>query len=376
MFCVGWAVFALRAGQGCSAQVQIQQCREKAPVRDWVLVAGDPSRQYQERIANYERAIRTCPDDPPLYSGLAELLLWRYQLDAAIGVIQQGLKSAPNDPILTLDQSATFLLRGQAAEALSLLKGLPPSAKSEYYMGLACRTLHDHRCAQTALRESWELGNHDPFLLYALVGQDRALKDNERITEDSRILLDQFPNSPWVYMAAGDALMPQRVLDEAEAEYKKAQKIDPNLPFLNHRLGSIAYTRGDNALAVDYFRKEIAMNPTYPAPYVFLGVSLHRLGKNRDALPYLQRGVELAPNAPLAYLHLGVVQMEMNQLEPARLTLEAGQKRFPDESVFPVKLAILLQRMGQQQEAKVEAALAQQLGWKKEQKEHELLGLE
>src|SRR5712692_6891265 len=101
-------------------------------------------------------------------------------------------------------------------------------------------------------------------------------------------------------MAAGDALKAREMRAEAEAEYKKAEKLEPNLPFLNHRLGSIAYTRGNYALAASYFRKEIALNPSYPAPYVFLGVSLHRQGKNLAALPFLQQGLARAPDAPLA----------------------------------------------------------------------------
>src|SRR6516225_2559930 len=373
---VGWAILASGPRWGSSAEVQTQECREKATVRSWVVLAGDPARPYHERITNYERAIRACPDDPSLYSQLAELLLGRYQFDAALRVIQQGLKSLPNDPGLNLDRAAALLLRGQTAEALSILKAMRPSGESEYYIGLACRNLGDHRASQEALSQAWQLGYRDPFLLYALVEQDRFLKDNKRASEDSRILQEQFPNSPWPHMAAGDALKARQLRGEAEAEYKKAQKLDASLPFLNHRLGSIAYGRGDYPLAASYFRKEIALNPTYPAPYVFLGVSLHRLGKNLEALPALEQGLAHAPDAPLAYLNLAIVQMDLKQLEQARQTLEAGEKRFPDQYIFPAKLASLLSRMRRPEEAKVQAALAQELGRKGEQKEKGLLGLE
>jgi tetratricopeptide (TPR) repeat protein len=327
-------------------------------------------------MTNYERAIRACPDDAALYSGLAELLLGRYQFDAALQVIEQGLKNLPNNPSLNLDRAAALLLRGQSAEALSILKGIQPSRQSEYYTGLACRNLGDHHGAQEALSRAWQLGYRDPFLLYALVEQDRLLKDNKRAAEDSRILREQFPNSPWPHMAAGDALNGRQLRGEAEAEYKEAQKLDANLPFLNHRLGSIAYSRGDYPLAASYFHKEIALNPAYPAPYVFLGVSLHRLGKNLEALPALEQGLARAPDAPLAYLNLAIVQIDLKQLEQARQTLEAGEKRFPDQYIFPAKLASLLSRMSRPYEAKVQAALAQELGRKGEQKEKELLGLE
>jgi tetratricopeptide (TPR) repeat protein len=373
---VGWAVLALALRQGPAAEVQARQCREQETVQNWLSFARDPGRQYQERITSYERAIQACHHDASLYRGLAELLLGHYQFDAALRVIEEGLKSAPNDTDLNLDRAAVLLLRGQPAEALPILRGMQPSGKSEYYTGLACRILKDHRAAQKALRHAWELGYHDPFLLYALVEQDRMLKDYEWSRKDYQTLRAQYPSSPWLHMAAGDSLKARQLRREAEAEYKKAQKSDPNLPFLNHRLGSIAYGRGDYTSAADYFRKEIALNPTYPAPYVFLGVSLHRLGKNPEALPFLRQGLERAPDAPLAYLNLAIVQMELGRSEQARFTLEAGEKRFPDQSIFPAKLSSLLSRMGRHEEAKVQASLAQELGRNGQQKEKEMLGLE
>jgi tetratricopeptide (TPR) repeat protein len=110
------------------------------------------------------------------------------------------------------------------------------------------------------------LGYHDPYLLYALVEQDRILKDDQRFSDDLQRLRKEFPDSPWPHMAAADAQKAQHKSAEAESEYKVAEKLNPNLPFVHHQLGSIAYGRGDYSLAVSYFRKEIALNPTYPAP--------------------------------------------------------------------------------------------------------------
>jgi len=349
---------------------------EKVEVRKWTESAADPTKPYEERVASYRHAIRTCPQDPSAYSALAELLLERYQFDEAQRWIQEGLKSFPDDPQLNLDRAATLLLSGQTTEALSILNRLPPSAKSKYYAGLAYRTLKDRGSAQAALREAWDLGYHDPFLLYALVEQDRLLKDYAKDSEDLRTLREQFPNSPWPHMAAGDELKAKQKRVEAEAEYKEAQKLDPNLPFLNYRLGDLAYGRGENALAETYFRKEIALNPTYPAPYVFAGICLHRQGKNSEALPFLKQGLARAPDAPLAYLELAMAEMDLNQLEEAKQTLETARRKFPDMYVFPAKLSRLLSRMGQPEEAKAQAALAQQLGRNREKQEQQLLGVE
>jgi tetratricopeptide (TPR) repeat protein len=356
------------------AEPSSPQCRERAEVRAQLQSAANPASPYRERVESYKRAISTCPEDPSSYSGLAELLLAQYQFNEALRWIQQGLKVHPNDTALSLDRAGAYLLLEQPREVLSALRGLPPSAKGEFYRGLAYRNLKDPRAAQDALRQAWKLGYHDPFLLYALAEQDRILKDYERFSEDLLTLRAQFPNSAWSYMAAGDNLKAQQKLTEAKMEYEKAEKLNPNLPFLNHRLGDIAYNRADYPLAVSYFRKEIALNPAYPAPYVFLGLCLHRQGKNSEALPYLEEALARAPEAPLAYLELALVQTDLNQLDRALATLESARTRFPDMSAFPAKLARLLSRLGRPEEAKVQAALAQQLGEKHVEKEQELLG--
>jgi tetratricopeptide (TPR) repeat protein len=352
------------------------QCSKRSEVQTQIRIASNPASSYQQRIASYKSAISTCTEDPSLYSSLAELLLAHYQFEEALRWIQEGLKVRPNDTALTLDRAGAYLLLEQPANVLSALSGVPRSAKGEFYLGLAYRNLKNHRAAQDALGEAWNLGYHDPFLLYALAEQDRILHDAQRFSEDLERLRVHFPSSPWLYMAVGDNLKELQKLTEAKTEYLKAEKLDPNLPFLNHRLGSIAYNRADYASAVSYFQKEIAINPSYPAPYVFLGLCLHRQGKNSEALPYLEQGLARAPDAPLAYLELALVQTDLNQLDRALATLESARTKFPDMSAFPAKLARLLTRMGRPEEAKVQAALAQQLGEKHVEKEQQLLGIE
>jgi tetratricopeptide (TPR) repeat protein len=141
------------------------QCRERAEVRAQLQSAANPASPYRERVESYKRAISTCPEDPSSYSGLAELLLAHYQFEEALRWIEQGLKVHPNDTALSLNRAGAYLLLEQPREVLSALRGLPPSAKGEFYLGLAYRNLKDPRAAQEALRQAWKLGNHDPFLL-------------------------------------------------------------------------------------------------------------------------------------------------------------------------------------------------------------------
>jgi tetratricopeptide (TPR) repeat protein len=371
--CAPASVLFLCLGALKGADGQPPACRNEAEVQRELQLAANPAKPFQERVEAYKHAITTCPEDPSLYSDLAEQLFLGYQFDEGLSWIQKGLKLRPDDPKLNLDYAGALLLLRRPAQVVSILKPLPPSAKGMYLMGLAYRNLESHRASQQALSKAWDLGYHDPFLLYVLIEQCRFLGDNQQFSEALQKLQKAFPDSPWSHMAQGDAQKARQDRTGAEKEYKLAQKLDPNLPFLNHRLGSTAYMRGDYASATEYFRKEIALNPTFPAPYVFLGVCLHREGKDVEALPYLQKGLAYAPDAPLAYLNLAIVQIELKQFDEAVETLEAGEKKFPDVSFFPGKLAGLLRRMGRSEEAKVQAALAQELGQKQVRKQEDLI---
>ncbi len=148
---------------------------------------------------------------------------------------------------------------------------------------------------------------------------------------------------------------------------------------LRRLYGLIAHWRQGyslNGVGYRYFRKEIELNPGYPAPYVYLGIVLHRQGKNLEALPFLEQGVSRAPNSSLAYRELALVEVEVNKREEAFETLRTAKSKFPMVAAFPAELSRLLARMGRPQEAKAEAALAQQLSQKRVRAEQELSGIE
>lgn len=371
-----WLLLLFCLGSSHGTEVQLPPCREEARIQKLLRLARESAQPFEDRVAHYKRAIGACPEDPSLYNELAVLLLDHYEFQPAIQWIERGLKKAPHDPDLNLDRAAALLLLGRPTEALSSLKGLRPTAKAKYYLGLTFRALEDHRAAQDTLHQAWDLGYDDPYLLYVLIEQDRILGDRQALSEDSRKLSERFPNSPWPHVAAADTLKSSHRDTDAEAEYKKAAAIDPNVPFVPYQLGYLAFKRGEYSAAAGYFRKEIRLNPGYPAPYVYLGVVLHRLGKNLEALPLLEQGVARAPNSPLAYRELALVEMETNRLDQALKTLRSAKDKFSDLPAFPAELSRLLTRMGRPQEAKAEAALAQQLSQKRVQAEQELSGID
>lgn len=326
---------------------------------------NDLKNPYEERRAALEQAITFCPADPGLYNVLSVLLLQHHDFDAALRWIHRGLQAAPTSTELRLNLSVALLAVGRAEEALKVLKQLPKGPKTEFYTGMTYRTLGDHKAARQALAKAFELGYEDPYVLYALIEQDRALGEKEDGLKDFQMLDQRFPDSPYLHLVLGDAYLAKHKTDEAEHEYREASKLNPDLPLVHFKLGYIEFTGGRDAVAVELFRKEIALDPDFPESYLYLGACLRKLGRSKEALPVLEQAIAHDPNSSLAYRELGATLVEENRPDAALRVLKAAIKRFPNEQSLHAQLATLLTKLGRVEEGKSEAELAQRLSMQK-----------
>ena len=348
------------------------------PVRAWATVSCSNGLGFQEllRKANdaqlsplqrqlaYERAIQLCPNRSDLYHSLSAFLRRQGDFKSSEQWSLRGLRFAPEDPQLKLDQAIALVLSGRAGDSVSVLTTLPRSATVEFYLGVAYDALQNHTAAQQAFSRAVDLGYADSYVFYALIKQDHALHDKEGGIRDFRAFYQRFPDSPWLNMVLGDAYLSRYEDSSAESEYRKALEKNPELVGAHFRLGYLAFGRADYARAVDEFRKEIELDPGFGEPFLYLGLSLRRLGKNDEALPLLKKAVALDPNSPLPYRALAVVQINTHDTNAALETLQAAKKRFPIEPAFAAQLAALLKQIGRPEEAEAEVALARTLGRK------------
>jgi tetratricopeptide (TPR) repeat protein len=310
------------------------------------------------------RAVRLCPPDPRPYRALASLLLEQQKFQQALLWIHRGLQANPRNPELSTELGAALLAAGQPERALAALKPLPETARNDFYLGMAYRALNEHADAQRALAWSFKMGNRDPYVLFALIEQDRALKDTQAGLRDFGALDETFPHSPWLYMVLGNAYEARHDSEEAMKEYEHAASLDPTLPAVHYLLGRIAFDQADYSEAIKDFREEIANDPSLGSAYLYLGASLRRTGKNKKALPYLRDSVARDPSQPLVYEALASALIEAGQLHEAARTLAVGERRFPRNAAFPAQLSYLMRRLGDVSGANKQAALAESLSRK------------
>jgi tetratricopeptide (TPR) repeat protein len=336
-------------------------CGPQAQFQALLLNGANSKLTPSARMAALEEAVKLCPRNLAAYNGLAVLLLQQQDFERALFWIRRGLRVSPRNPALTLDLGAALLSAGQRHKALQVFKSLPLSAKTEFYLGMTYRALGQHQAARRAMASSFHMGYQDPYVLYLLIEQDRALHDPQAGLRDFKTFDHDFPHSAWLHLLLGEVYDERHDSAHAQTEYEKAASLDPKLPIVHYQLGRIDFTLADYSEAAEEFRREIALNPTFSDAYLYLGAALRRLGKNDAALPYLAQAVARVPNNDLAYTALAAAQIDAHKPKAALATLEAGERRFPKEAAFPAQLSRLLRSMGDLQGAREQASLTESL---------------
>lgn len=176
---------------------------------------------------------------------------------------------------------------------------------------------------EEALRLSEEFGRGNA----ALYGRSKILT-NLASAERSRgntALAEQYvddaerlnPRNLHVYLQRGIGYASSGRLSEAEAEYKKALKIDETFTSVKVNLGALYVNMRRPEEAIVVLNDAIAWNPYYPQAHYNLGLALRAIGRNREALDAYKMAVSLEPSFVAARINLGILYAERNDIDAA-----------------------------------------------------------
>lgn len=147
----------------------------------------------------------------------------------------------------------------------------------------------------------------------------------------------------------------------AEAELLAALKQDARVSRANYLLGQIALFRGRLDEAIDYSRKEIALNPADAMAFYQAGDAFVRQAKWDEAIRLLQQSLWINPFYSGPYILLGRAYMKKEQPVTAEAMLRRAIEFDPNNRMAHYLLAQLLQEAGRDDEAKREFAEAERL---------------
>jgi len=106
-------------------------------------------------------------------------------------------------------------------------------------------------------------------------------------------------------------------LQQAEQEYRRILRLDPQHADALHLLGVIGQQRGEPALAVEYIGKAIAVNGSNPTYHTNLAAAHHALARYRDAENCCRRAVRLQPRFAEAHFNLALALESQGNAEGA-----------------------------------------------------------
>ena len=277
------------------------------------------SGHYREAEAALKPWLQDHPNDGTAWAvlGLSEFALG--DDDSALLHLQRGtsmgLRASP-DAIRTARYTLGILLlhSGQFEEATETLASVaklsPGDQKAVYALGLAL--LRRPELPGAAQSSDSDLVN--------AAGQIALLLEDSRYDEafpKFKILLAQYPRTPFLHYTYGTALMELSEFEAATAEMEEEAKISPTsaLPYL--RMASIDLREHRAKEALGPAQRALALSPDSADGHYLLGRALLETGDERAAIRELEQASRLSPGSPEVHFNLAKAYARANMAEQA-----------------------------------------------------------
>ena len=156
--------------------------------------------------------------------------------------------------------------------------------------------------------EAWELYQRALPLIYHFT---RADSDQARALLERAVALDPQFSTPLARLAelgvwevintwADD---PQRTLEVALAQARKAVALDPRDPEAHAMLSFALITAGYSTASLESARRAVDLNPSFPLALTFLAYMMHMTGNPpQESIDLVKRAMRLSPQDPIEWL--------------------------------------------------------------------------
>lgn len=106
--------------------------------------------------------------------------------------------------------------------------------------------------------------------------------------------------------------------DEAEALYRRALELDPQLAIALTNLGNIRFRRGDDAGAQGLYERALALDDAQPEAHYNLGYVMLERGEATGAIPHFEKAIAADPRFSDAHFNLAMAYEQAGQAASAR----------------------------------------------------------
>jgi protein O-mannosyl-transferase len=276
-------------------------------------------------------AMATLRDEPRAWHMHVVLASWYYRndrLDEALAALEQGLALFPSNPRLEVGVTSLRLElhRIRPEEAIEAFQRVaaayPAYYEAEYGLGDAYMKLNRPAEAEAAFRKAMEINplgiQAHEGLFVALVAQGRAADWSEARSH----LFNPPALRAMDKVLEGVAEEKAGRLEEAEASFKEALRLDPKSDRALLSLAVVEDRRGNYPAAVDYCRRAIRIKPSSADIHQQLGVSALKMGEVAAAVEALEKAAALDPSDKEGQNRLGVAYAKAGRKADARAAFE------------------------------------------------------
>jgi tetratricopeptide (TPR) repeat protein len=260
-------------------------------------------QQYEQAIAEGERAIALDPNNDFSYANQADVLNFAGRPADALRAVEQAMRLNPRYPFLYLwELGVTYRLMGRYAEAIVALK---------------------------------EVLNQNPDFIGAHLNLAGS----------------------YVWQWSSQQSPTGQTLESAMAVMQQALAVDDSLHWNYIVLGYVYLYQQHYEQALEEMERGVVLGPTDALSYAALAEVLSRVGKTEAALEAAARALRLKPNMVDSHLDsVGSAYAVAERYEEARTPLQRYVSRYPNILVPHLTLTAVYSELGQEAEARAEAA--------------------
>lgn len=157
------------------------------------------------------------------------------------------------------------------------------------------------------------------------------------------------PRNEEVLFMLGNMCLKARRFDEAIKFYTPL--VNLNYPVVHYNLGLAYYYKGDFLEAEAEFKKVLKIDPEFPKVFETLGEILIKRGAYEEAIEYLQRGIKKEPYNHMLYYLLAISHWNLRNLTEAKEAIETAIDLEPGKAILWETFGELLLDLGEIDEA-------------------------
>jgi tetratricopeptide (TPR) repeat protein len=202
--------------------------------------------------------------------------------------------------------------------------------------------------AAKAIELDSELGNAHATLALSMFVHDFEWESAERAFERA---LQLSPNAADTHDLYGLMLAAQERYDEAIAVQRRAQELDPLIPWHSSDLASTLLRAGRYDEAQQEAERVLELQPHFPYGHAVLGWVYLKKGMNDEGLAKLEKAAALSTDNTIFLGQLGQAYALAGRVKDARDVLQQLEKLSLERYVTPYHLAYVYTGLGEDDEA-------------------------